>query len=188
MMNTLEERLRFLMKRQRLTRQHVSDFVDVSMVTVHKWLSGGDIKDSTAQLLAERMCIDWLWLKHGTTRVPQNIVDLATSNLSDTVLMTTSPGGNSVICAVGSKVPSMLQITDLVGSASSDIYTPEGFLAHKVHLAKSVAGRNSSININGLVITENNQLLDQDVTSTMLTPFTTPDGQGYYLSQVSAGK
>ncbi len=185
-MRELKDRLRILMRRDNLTRLQVSDCVDVSLVTVQKWLSGGNIKDSTAQLLAERVCVDWLWLKYGTTRVPEEVATFAVKHMSDLVLMKISPGGHSVICAAGSGVPSLLQNTNLIGSAVSDLYTSEGLIFHKAHSYKSVAGINSSINVKGLLITDSKQLLDQDVTSTMLTPFTTSDGQGYYLSQLSS--
>ena len=65
----LKDRLRILMQFHGYTRQQVSDITDCSMVTVHKWLSGGDMKDSRAMMLAEAFMCDWLFLKFGQTRL-----------------------------------------------------------------------------------------------------------------------
>lgn len=67
----LDERLRFIMKDRNLTRQEVADIAEVSLVTVHKWLTNGNMKEDTAKLFAGRMLCDWLWLKHGVNRIPE---------------------------------------------------------------------------------------------------------------------
>ncbi|MES9956432.1 MAG: hypothetical protein ABW120_05000 [Sedimenticola sp.] len=71
------------MERNNLTRQQASDIVDVSMVTVHKWLSGGDIKTQHAQLMAEKIWCDWLWIKYGEYRIPEELERCIMSQLNE---------------------------------------------------------------------------------------------------------
>ena len=69
-MADLERRIRAIMKRENLTCQQVSEYADVSTQAVHKWLSSGTISDEKARVLAREIGLDWLWLKHGVTRLP----------------------------------------------------------------------------------------------------------------------
>ena len=56
-----------------MTRQQVAEAMDVSLVTVHKWLSNGNMKDQVAQRFASHILCDWLWLKHGVCRIPDEM-------------------------------------------------------------------------------------------------------------------
>lgn len=71
-----------------MTRQDLASALDVSMVTVQKWLSDGGMKDSSAQALASHVLCDWLWLKYGICRVPEEIERSLGSALSDALVVT----------------------------------------------------------------------------------------------------
>jgi len=74
-MSELKNRVRILMERNQLSRQQVADMLDVSLVTVHKWLSNGNMKDPVARQLASNVLCDWLWLKYGVCRIPDEITE-----------------------------------------------------------------------------------------------------------------
>lgn len=73
-----------------MTRQQLASTLDVSMVTVQKWLSAGGMKDSTAQVLASHVLCDWLWLRHGISRIPEEMEGNITKALSDALVITFS--------------------------------------------------------------------------------------------------
>lgn len=73
-MSELKNRVRILMERNQLSRQQVAEMLDVSLVTVHKWLSNGNMKDQVAREMASNVLCDWLWLKHGVCRIPDEMV------------------------------------------------------------------------------------------------------------------
>lgn len=86
-MTDLDKRVRAIMKRESLTYQQISDYADVSTQAVHKWLSSGSISDEKARVLAREIGIDWLWLKHGVSRLPlQSFYDAVLTSTANIVL------------------------------------------------------------------------------------------------------
>lgn len=86
-MSDLEVRLRKIMKRDGLTYQQLSDYADVSVQAVHRWLSTGSISDVKARTIAREVGVDWLWLKHGVTRLPlETFYDVVASSTERLVL------------------------------------------------------------------------------------------------------
>lgn len=84
-LSDLEVRVRKIMKREALTYQQLSEYADVTVQAVHRWLSSGSISDVKARTIAREIGIDWLWLKHGITRLPletfHDVVVSSTDNL-----------------------------------------------------------------------------------------------------------
>jgi transcriptional regulator with XRE-family HTH domain len=84
-MANFEERVRLMMKREKLSYEALAEYADASTQAVYKWLSKGSISDEKAMTLAFEIGLDWLWLKHGVSRVPvdtlYDIVLSSTSNL-----------------------------------------------------------------------------------------------------------
>ena len=145
-MREFKDRMRFIMKRNKMTRQQVSSIVDVSLVTVHKWLSGGDIKTQHAQLMAEKIWCDWLWIKYGEHRVPGEVESCILGQLNKSAVWqpirdTSAPSRNllehneAVAISAGNDVDHTLgrtsdqligrKIKDFVPSNEGMIYTQQ---------------------------------------------------------------
>lgn len=58
------------MQREKITYNQMAEYADASSQAVHKWLSSGSISDEKALKVAQTVGLDWLWLKHGITRIP----------------------------------------------------------------------------------------------------------------------
>ena len=84
-MINFEQRIRLMMERENLSYAGLAEYADASTQAVHKWLNSGSISDEKAMTLAYKLGLDWLWLKHGVSRVPveslHDIVLCSTSNL-----------------------------------------------------------------------------------------------------------
>lgn len=84
-MANFEERVRMIIKREKMSREAFAEYADASTQAVYKWLSKGSISDEKAKMLAYKIGVDWLWLKHGVSRVHvdtlYDIVLSSTSNL-----------------------------------------------------------------------------------------------------------
>lgn len=86
-----KDRLALLMQQQGRTRQEISETMDVSLISVHKWLTGGNIKEAVAQQLAAKLMCDWLWLKHGISRVTDEMVPDTDQILSKAMMIKARP-------------------------------------------------------------------------------------------------
>lgn len=88
---TLKERLRLLMRRDGLSYRQVADIAEVTEQAVYKWLSSGNISERNALLLAETFTVDWIWLKHGVTRIePELLFELVASSLTSAAVFQSS--------------------------------------------------------------------------------------------------
>lgn len=72
--STLKERIRMLMRRDKLSYKRLADTAEVTEQAVYKWLSSGNMSDQTALRLSAKFAVDWIWLKHGITRIEPEIL------------------------------------------------------------------------------------------------------------------
>ncbi|MES9963159.1 MAG: helix-turn-helix transcriptional regulator [Candidatus Sedimenticola sp. 20ELBAFRAG] len=87
-METLQQRLRFIMKRDNLTYKQVSSYAEASEQAVYKWLKTGNISEHNARAIAEQCMVDWIWLLYGITRIdPGLLYDLVTLSSSNCMVM-----------------------------------------------------------------------------------------------------
>lgn len=82
-MRSLQDRLRFIMKRDRLTYRQVANIAEATEQAVYKWLKTGSMSERSARIIAENSIVDWLWLRHGITRIePELLYDLVSQSAS----------------------------------------------------------------------------------------------------------
>ena len=99
--STLKERIRLLMHRDKLSYRQLADIAEVTEQAVYKWLTSGNISDQTALRLSEKFAVDWIWLKHGITRIePDLLRELINSSLTSAVVFNSS---NLAVVAAGKK-------------------------------------------------------------------------------------
>lgn len=83
-MKNFERRVRTIMKRENLSYNALADYADASTQAVYKWLSKGSMSDEKAMTLSHKIGLDWLWLKHGISRVPvDTLYDIVLSSTSN---------------------------------------------------------------------------------------------------------
>jgi hypothetical protein len=130
-MADLERRIRAIMKREKLTCQQVSECADVSTQAVHKWLSTGTISDEKARVLAREIGLDWLWLKHGVTRLPLD-------TLYDAVLNSTANVGLTCwdtleLLAIGKNISKEFEYTESEVLGKSVMHLAPGLKQTDIH-------------------------------------------------------
>ena len=103
----MKERIRLLMHRDKLSYNRLAEIAEVTEQAVYKWLSSGNISDQTALRLAEKFMVDWIWLKHGITRIePDLLLELINSSLTSAAVFNSS---TLTVVAAGKKCLSSLE-------------------------------------------------------------------------------
>jgi hypothetical protein len=79
------------MRREGLSYKRLADIAEVTEQAVYKWLSSGNMSEQTSLRLAEQFAVDWIWLKHGITRIePELLIALVNSSLTSAAILQTS--------------------------------------------------------------------------------------------------
>ncbi|NOQ79173.1 MAG: hypothetical protein GQ546_07205 [Gammaproteobacteria bacterium] len=105
--STLKERIRLLMLRDKLSYRRLADIAEVTEQAVYKWLTSGNISDQTALRLSEKFAVDWIWLKHGITRIDLDLLrELINSSLTSAAVFNSS---SLAVVAAGKKCLEILE-------------------------------------------------------------------------------
>lgn len=109
-----EKRMRMMMEREKLSYAGLAEYADASTQAVYKWLSKGCISDEKAMSLAYKLGVDWLWLKHGVSRVPvETLYDIVLGSTSNLYMdcwntMEIVAVGDSILAEAGYKAEELI--------------------------------------------------------------------------------
>ncbi|MES9858814.1 MAG: hypothetical protein ABW166_19750 [Sedimenticola sp.] len=108
-MVTLQERLRFIMKRNELTYRQIGRITKATEQAVYKWLKTGNMSERCVRAVSEHTTIDWLWLGHGITRIePELLHALVRQKNSNYILLDVN---NFSFIAIGEKAATICKTT-----------------------------------------------------------------------------